>query len=38
MGRQSPAGPMDLSTSPEYLVGPPGAAKQTLESLRVGRP
>lgn len=38
MGRQGPAGPMDLSTSPEYLVGPPGAAKQTLESLRVGRP
>ena len=38
MGRREPAGPIDLSTSPTYLVGPPGVAKQVLESIRVGRP
>ena len=38
MGRPQPPGPIDLSTSPGYLVGPPGQAKQILESIRVGRP
>jgi len=38
MGRQGPPGPIDTSTSPTYLVGPPGTAKRILASLRYSGP
>ncbi len=38
MGRRQPPGPIDLSTSPTYLVGPPGVAGQILQSIRLSRP
>ncbi len=34
MGRPGDVGPVTLSTSPVYLVGPPGKAKAVLDSLR----
>jgi hypothetical protein len=34
MGRPGDVGPVALSTSPAYLVGPPGKAKAILDSLR----
>ncbi len=34
MGRPGEVGPVTLSTSPVYLVGPPGKAKAVLDSLR----
>ena len=34
MGRTVPAGPIDLSTSPVYLVGPAGKAKEMLAGVR----
>ena len=35
MGREVAPRPVKLSTSPLYLVGPAGKAKELLESLRV---
>ena len=34
MGRPKPIGPIPLTTSPVYLVGPPGRAKAILDTLR----
>lgn len=34
MGRPGDVGPVTLSTSPVYLVGPPGKAKAVLDALR----
>jgi len=36
MGRELPRGPVDLSTSPVYLVGPAGKAKEILAAVKAG--
>ena len=38
MGREIAVRPLKLSTSPVYLIGPAGKAKEFLDSLEVARP